>query len=156
MKVIRPTLEKMNDVRGRPCRYNREAAVKLLAMIAAHESRFTHREQILGPALSYYQIEPDTLDDLYENYLAYRGPEKALVDRFKGGDHRYDELRDNDAYATCVARLILWRVTDPLPDSDDHAALAAYAKAHWNTRLGKATPQKYLDDARRFLPRLFS
>ena len=57
-------------------------------MTACHESGgFRYDRQVGGgPALSYYQIEPDTLFDLYKNYLGYRPERKGLLDQFLPAD----------------------------------------------------------------------
>ncbi len=144
--ALRPTLDEMKM--GSP------EAEKLLLMIAAHESAgFRYRKQVGGPALSYFQIEPDTLDDLYNNYLVYRADKQALLDRFWPEHMKYlDALEKVDAYACAAARLILWRVQEPLPEVGDDAGMARYAKRYWNTQAGKATAEKYLEDYYRYKP----
>ena len=142
-----------------------EEVVLLLLMIAAHESLFgKYREQEGGgPALGIFQIEKETLRDLYENYLKYRQEYRAAVDSFIPPYwHREDCLRDVDDYAVAVARMLLWRKPEPIPKESDFAnhpeprtafllALADYAKKHWNTHEGAATPEKYLRDYLRLI-----
>ncbi|MBL4826112.1 MAG: hypothetical protein JKY66_00095 [Spongiibacteraceae bacterium] len=125
-----------------------EAAETILLMIACHESMgFRHRVQQGGPALSYFQIEPDTLDDLYTNYLAFRPEKQTMLDQYlPEGMSRLEALANDDAYACAAARLQLYRVPEALPEADDLEGLARYCKTHWNTDAGKATWQKYLDD----------
>ena len=144
--VLRPTLEDMNMWSP--------AAEKLMLMIAAHESQgFLYRKQVGGPALSYFQIEPATLDDLYNNYLIYRADKQALLDRYRPEPMKYREaLERRDDYACAAARLILWRVKAPLPEVGDEVGMALYAKRYWNTPKGKATAEKYLDDYHRYKP----
>ena len=124
------------------------SAEKLLMMTACHESMgFRYRVQVGGPALSYFQIEPNTLADLYFNYLNYRTDRKAVLDGYLSpGEDRMEALRDNDRYACAAARLIYMRVPDALPDVGDDVGFANYAKRYWNTDMGKATPDHYLDD----------
>jgi len=126
------------------------AAEKMLLMTAAHESMgFRYRKQLGGPALSYFQIEPATLDDLYSNYLAFRPHRQAMVDAFLPSDMTHLEaLEHDDRYACAVARMIFARVAEALPDAADEPALATYAKRYWNTPAGKATAAKYLADFR--------
>jgi len=130
------------------------AAEKILMMTACHESMgFRYRAQVGGPALSFFQIEPNTLDDLYENYLAYRPDKQALVDAYlPEGMDRLEALENEDQYACAAARMIYWRVPESLPDVTDDEGLAAYAKQYWNTELGAATAEKYLEDYRRYGP----
>ncbi len=138
--VIAPVLQTL--------RMGSVAAEKLLLMTAAHESMgFRYRRQVGGPALSYFQIEPATLDDLYANYLAFRPARQAKMDAFlPTGMNRLDALEQDDRYACACARMIYARVQAALPDAADDMALAAYAKQHWNTHAGKASAAKYLHD----------
>lgn len=144
--VIRPTLETMGM-------WSAESE-KLLVMTACHESGgFKYREQVGGPALSYFQIEPATLEDVYGRYLARRLDLKAKVDLFKpGGMDALQALRENDAFACAIARVKYWMAPEGLPIVTDDAGFAYYAKKHWNTELGKATPEKYLADFKRWGP----
>ncbi|WP_286828732.1 MULTISPECIES: hypothetical protein [Kordiimonas] len=144
--VIKPVLKDMA--------MDGAAAGKILMMTACHESMgFRYRAQVGGPALSYFQIEPNTLDDLYTNYLAYRPDKQALVDAYlPEGLDRLEALENDDKYACAVARMIYWRVPESLPAVTNDEGLAAYAKQYWNTELGAATAQKYLDDYRRYGP----
>lgn len=116
-----------------------ESAVQLLCMIAAHESgQFLYAKQIKGPALSPYQIEPPTFLDVCEyaqsrNYMAGEfpsAPERLLFD-FR--------------FATGIARVFFLRKPEPIPMAGRITELSIYAKRHWNTHLGKATPGMYQD-----------
>jgi len=131
------------------------AAEKILMMTACHESMgFRYRAQVGGPALSFFQIEPNTLDDLYENYLSCRPDKQALVDAYlPEGMDRFEALEKEDKYACAAARMIYWRVPEGLPEVADDEGLAAYAKQYWNTPEGAATVEKYLDDYRRYGPK---
>lgn len=144
--VIHPVLDRMG--------MNSSAAAKLLMITACHESLgFRYRRQVGGPALSFFQIEPDTLDDLYENYLKYRPGRQMLLDQYLPDDMtRVEALEKRDDYACAAARLIYARVPAPLPEVGDVAGLAAYCKRYWNTDLGAATPEKYLADFERYGP----
>lgn len=129
------------------------AAEEILLMIAAHESNMGRfPQQIGGPALGIYGMEPDTESDIWITYLAYR-PElvrKIIAICAVTGPNRA-ALRDNPLYATIMARLKLWRAPRPLPPPDDIAAMSLYAKQHYNSRLGKATPEKYAADYARLV-----
>lgn len=119
---------------------NSEAAVRLLLMIAAHESGgFTYCKQKGGPALGLFQMEPPTHAHVID-YLKRSGRFAALralpVER----------LVIDVEYAAAIARVYLWTFPEPLPDADDLDGLAAYAKKYWNTNAGKATAEKYLRD----------
>lgn len=144
---LRPTLEEMG--------MQSPAAEKLLLMTACHESGgFRYRVQQGGPALSYFQMEPDTLNDLYVNFLSYRPDRQKLLDRYLPDDmSRVEALQDIDTYACAASRLQYSRVPDALPDASDDWAMAEYCKKFWNTDAGKATAQKYYDDWQLYKPK---
>lgn len=123
-----------------------EAAVRLLLMVAAHESGgFTYCKQKGGPALGIFQMEPATYADVC-NYLNRTG-------RYKKLNTNWPETRMviDVEFAAGMARAFFARVPEPLPDADDLQALAEYAKKYWNTELGKATPEKYLADFKKYV-----
>ena len=122
-----------------------DAAVRLLEMIAAHESGgFTYSRQLGGPALSLFQIEPATYRDLCD-YASSRY--LAICHEFPRNPMR---LVFDPCFAAGMARVFFLRFPEPLPDRDDITALAEYAKYRWNTALGKATPQQYETAWRRY------
>ena len=123
------------------------AAENLLVGTALHESHLTFLEQNGGgPALGIYQIEPDTLKDLYKNYLSYRPDLLAKADSTKGEfPSRTDALTGNLFYATAVARLIYYRKRPPLPRADDVEGLANYWKRHYNTPSGKGRVEDWIN-----------
>lgn len=140
--ILCPTLLKME--------MHSPAAERLLLMTACHESGgFKYdRQEGGGPALSYYQIEPDTLKDLYRNYLRFRPDMQAVLDRFKPtADCTPEQALMDPVYATAAARMIYRRVPQRLPALDDYMGMARYWKTFYNTPLGKGTEGKFLADA---------
>ena len=134
-----------------------EEAVELLLMTIAHESNGgEYIKQIEGPACGIYQMEPATYTDIWNNYLKYRTKLVLDVMHWVSLEDRTDqEMIGNMYYATAMARIHYWRVSEALPKQTDYqphqgmdflAALARYCKAYYNTHLGKATPEKYLTD----------
>ncbi len=146
-KVIRPTLKTLGM-------WSAESE-KLLVMTACHESGgFKYREQVGGPALSYFQIEPATLDDVYGRYLSRRVDIRAKVDLFRPEDMTaLQALKECDAFACAIARIKYWMAPERLPAVTDDVGFAYYAKKYWNSELGKATPEKYLEDFKRWGPK---
>lgn len=123
-----------------------EAAVRLLLMVAAHESGgFTYCKQKGGPALGLFQMEPATFADVCD-YLKSSGRFPALNNHWPATRMVIDV-----EFAAGMARALFARIPEPLPDADDLEALAAYAKKYWNTEQGKATPEKYLNDFKRYV-----
>ena len=122
---------------GLPANQN---AVELLMETCAVESDFmTYNKQINGPALGIFQMEPDTLHDIRENYIKYR-PE---LHEFLEGN-----LLDIE-YAIIMARIHYMRVSTSIPST--RLLRAKYWKKHYNTHLGKGTVDKYMEKAQRYL-----
>lgn len=126
-----------------------EEAVDLLLMTCAHESNMgEYIHQIKGPAQGIYQMEPNTEQDIWENFLgasARRAPLSMKVNELIGVFP--DELIGNLYYATAMARVHYWRVPEALPKKSSspvyYEELAKYAKKYFNTYLGKATWEDY-------------
>lgn len=135
--VICPTLQQLG--------LDSRAARNLLLGTAAVESHGgDYLQQLHGPALGIYQMEPRTHDDIWEHFL--RQPRRqALGERIFalhviGGA---EEMAWNLRYATAMARAHYLRVPEPLPDADDGWALGRYWKKHWNTYLGAGTVDQF-------------
>jgi hypothetical protein len=120
-------------------------AEELLLMLAAHESGLgRHLHQIGGPALGLYGMEPATEADVWASYVGYR---QGVADKIAAlcglCGPSTEQLQYNPIYATVMARLKLYQCPGKLPPTHDINAMAAYAKQHYNTPLGKATAEKY-------------
>jgi len=118
------------------------AAENLLVGTALAESGLSYLHQINGPALGFYQCEPNTHHDIWDNYLAYKrrlsGRVRSLAsERFQ--ENRDIELQGNVFYATAICRVHYLRVKEALPDPDDLIGLAGYWKKYYNTEHGKGT-----------------
>lgn len=128
-----------------------EAAVELLMLTAAQESKLgTYIQQIKGPALGVFQIEPATHDDLVQTFLKTRPTLIQKVKDIAGVDHFNSRLlKFNLAYSIIIARLVYYRKPSPLP-AYDIDALAAYWKKHYNTYLGAGTKEEAIENYRRY------
>lgn len=127
-----------------------EAAVNLLLGTCAQESKMgTYIKQITGPALGIYQTEPNTHDDIWDNYLKYK---PDLSGKILAIDARgTNSLIVNLSYATAIARVQYLRAPAPLPDASDLNGLAQYYKKYYNTPLGAATTQQFIDNYQRYV-----
>jgi hypothetical protein len=126
------------------------AAVELLMLTAAVESKLgTYLEQVRGPAIGIFQMEPRTHNDIWDNYLRYKAPLVAALQKEVVYLPRYAPdpmvMRKNLAYAILMARIYYQRVPAPLPPADNPQALAEYWKKYYNTHLGKGTVAKALE-----------
>jgi len=141
--VIRPTLTQIG--------LWSVAAENLLLGTCAQESLMGRylKQRRNGPALGIYQIEPKTHEDVIKNYLQYRKPLAKKI--FSLGKPYDQSLIFNLAYSTAIARVIYYRIPKPLPDADDVEALAKYYKQHYNTEAGKATPEQFIYNYKRYV-----
>lgn len=121
------------------------AAEELLMGVAAHESHLgSYIEQLPdGPALGVYQMEPDTHDDIWVNFVRYRPDHIA---RLGGRQPRPERLVLDLRYATLMARVHFCRVPAQLPEPDDLDGMAEYWKTHWNTYRGAGTVEQFRDN----------
>lgn len=147
-KTIRPTLEDVSAESGVPLAGT--AAEELLLGTALHESGgLRYREQLRGPALGLFQVEPFTHDDMWR-YLDARKPALAKTIRtfFTPAGDKIEAalLRADDGYAVIMARVKYLSVPAALPPAGDLAAQAAYWKKYYNTPLGKGTVEQYIAD----------
>lgn len=139
--VIKPVLKRIG--------LSGTAAEELLLGTAVQESlNFKYRRQIGGgPARGYYQMEPATHNDIWENYLKYRFELSKKIESLltAAGADKIEELEHNDEYATAMARVHYLRVPKALPKAGDVQAQAQYWKEFYNTPLGKGKVSEYVE-----------
>lgn len=135
--VIEPTLEDLGMLST--------SAVELVLGTALQESHLTYIKQLgEGPALGVCQMEPNTHDDIWKNFLSYRN---ALSDAVLDiGGPEPQELIWNLKYSVAMCRVHYRRVRSPLPQAGDVEGQAQYWKTYYNTELGKGTTQEYIDN----------
>ena len=129
----------------------------LLRKIAWVESRdgthsSTFRDPTSEAGVGIWQMDKTTFEDLRNNYLKRK---KELVQKIIstfGID--LTSVSREDLYESLIAalyaRVLLVRFPEAIP-SDDKGQ-AKYWKDHYNTKSGKGTPEKFLNDMRN-LPR---
>lgn len=147
--IIRPTLKQLDEnTPEHRNRFGSPAAQQLLLATAAQESRCgEYVQQIKGPAVGIYQMEPDTIQDLYDNYLKHRINLLPAYYRFQiSGLGVNFQLHSNMAFATALARLQYFRFPEPLPELNDRQGMWLYYKTWWNTAEGAATEAQFSDN----------
>ncbi len=128
------------------------SAARLVLGTAMVESDLRWLRQLRGPAMGLFQMEPDTHDDIWENWLRYRhdltrrvielagrwppqtGPALGLATGASAPGA--PTLIGNLNYATAMCRLQYRRRIEPLPRADNPLELAEYHKSIYNTPLG--------------------
>lgn len=118
-------------------------AEELLMFTWAHESEGgIYLKQVGGPALGIFDMEPETHEDLWDNYLKYqdysvtRSPAERLI---------YD-LR----YAAQMCRLHYRRVKEKLPDIEV-SELARYWGKYYQTESDPKKIKDAIDDYNRYV-----
>lgn len=125
------------------------AAVELLMGTAMQESRCGEYIHQLGngPALGVFQMEPATEHDLWTNYLEFHPEYRVPIGKLIcGGIDRTKQLEGNLYYAVAMARMLYMRVPAALPAKGDLGNQAAYYKKWYNTPLGAATVDEYINN----------
>lgn len=131
-----------------------EAAEELLIFTCAVESDGgTYLKQIHGPALGIYQMEPETYNDIWQNFLAYKaGILMKFLYNFNAPKMPDEERLIWDLrFATAITRIHYLRVNAALPAHDDINSIYDYYKAHYNTSLGAADKSRCLSAYESFI-----
>ena len=99
-----------------------------------------------GPALGFFQMEPNTALDIWDNYVMYRPKyrEKLYALGFDEGALEFC-LLSNIGLQAAFCRLHYRRVPSALPKEDNLKAQAKYWKKYYNTHLGKGTIKHFME-----------
>jgi hypothetical protein len=132
-----------------------ENAEELIIFTCAVESLGgTYIKQVSGPALGIYQMEPETHNDIWQNYLITNQPMTLRIfNHFDISNMPCESRLIYDLrYATAMARLHYARFKEQIPSAHDENAMWEYYKKYYNTPKGAATKdesiQKYRDFVR--------
>lgn len=132
----------------------RDNEIRLLVGTAAAESNLQHRRQHGGgPARGLWQMEPETAQDIFKNYLVHRPRRYAKVMALMISMSEVPiwtpsiidlatHLEHNDVFACTMCRVHYLRVPEPIPDTVEQQA--RYWKEHYNTPAGKGTQGHYI------------
>jgi len=129
-------------------------AEELMVFTCAVESLGGHYlKQVKGPALGIYQMEPQTYNDIWQNYIHNQGG--LLLKLFSNFGLTYMPAEDILIYdlrfATAMTRIFYQRIKEPLPDYRNVDAIWAYYKKYYNTELGSATKVESINKYTNFL-----
>lgn len=130
--IIRPALTALG--------LDTDTAVNLMTGIGLVESQYRYLQQLGGgPARGYWQMEPATHDDCWENFLRHPAQSRlstALNLMMAHDLTRLEQLQTNLRYACAMARIRLYRAPAPLPEAGDAAGMSQYWKRFYNTSEG--------------------
>jgi len=146
--IIRPALKEL-------ALYSK-AAEELLVGTAIQESRLTHLHQLGGgPALGFYQMEPATHADIWDNFLRYSSRnalKRRIYEAINTEEPRplAERMLWDLKYSTIMARIHYFRRPERLPDCDDVDGLARYWKDFYNTHQGAGTVQEFTHSYKKY------
>jgi len=137
-KIIKYVLGKIN--------MDSEEARAMIFATGKAESGFRALEQMGGPAVGFFQVEPATIQDVWDNYVFYRPEIKTDLYAlgFDDGDMKHSVM-SSVALQVAFARLQYRRFKDPLPSAQDMQSQAKYWKKFYNTELGRGTIEHFLE-----------
>ena len=127
-------------------------AVDLLMGTAAQESNLGYYIKQLGNglALGIFQTEPNTFIDICNNYLRYRDSvRQSILKECRVHILEPEMLEYNLKVAICFARLQYLRQKGSIPT--DIEGMAKYYKEHYNTPLGKATEEEFINNYKKYV-----
>jgi hypothetical protein len=134
--------------------FNTPNAVELLMLTAAQESHLgRYLRQVRGPALGIFQMEPATMEDLFNNYIVFNDAIHDIHQYYTQGMHEgnfVQRAKGDLVFQIIMARINYYRKPGALPEPSDEYAMARYYKRHWNTVLGAATVEEAVKNYRRY------
>jgi hypothetical protein len=145
MKIIKQIISEVLDKLEKETKIKKtQEAVNLIYETGMAESGYRTLVQMGGgPAISYFQLEPNTIKDIFNNYVEYREPlVQALISLGLDPMDLDFCVKTNIAIAICMCRFHYRRVPSAIPKTKE--GRAAYWKKHYNTELGKGTIEHYL------------
>lgn len=137
--IVRPTLKEID--------LYSKSAERLVIGTGLVESGFEYIKQIEGPALGFWQCEPDTHSDIWKSYLLYKLPLATRLNAFNLDYKNAKQLVWNLKYACAICRIHYLRVKEPLPNENDILGMAKYWKKYYNTEQGKGEVEDFLNKA---------
>lgn len=146
--VVIPTLEYLN--------LGGKRAINLITGTIFSESyvnNYTYlRQQNNGKAFSIIQMESNTYNDIWNNYLIKKPKYSSLIKNMVGTYNlnknnipNIENTIGNLFLAVAMCRMHYLRVYEQIPDFDNALELAKYYKKYYNTYKGKAKVEEKLD-----------
>lgn len=127
-----------------PCRFASPEAIVMLLAIGLQESRFQHREQVGGPAVSFWQFEKSGgVRGVLQHHATRRYATAVCILRtvMDTEGSVYNAMRGDDRLGCAMARLLLFTDPAPLPEIGDAGAAWRYYERSWQP--GKPHPETW-------------
>lgn len=136
---------------------NSPAAVNLILGTAAQETNMGSFivQQGIGDkgGLGIYQMEQRTYNDIWDNFINNNIAIKAKIKLYLGYEGRPLATRmiSDFALSTIMCRLFYYIISKPLPDANNIQELGKFYKTYFNTDMGKATVEQFVENYHRFV-----
>lgn len=111
------------------------------------ESNYDYVAQVRGPALGFFQMEPVTCQDCWDNYLASRQDLRLKVITMMARQDRIGQLAWNAQYAAAMCRIKYLRAPIPMPSPNDLNGMAQMWKDVYNSSQGAGDSQAFVTRA---------
>ena len=103
-------------------------------------------DSIMGPAFGLWQIEPWTVDSLYDHYLKFKPHTKVKLDAMLAETpDMHTQLATNLIFAAAVCRLKYYRFPEPMPKT--LSGMDKFWKERYNTSSGKGALGDFINKA---------
>jgi len=126
----------------------------MVFVTGAAETLYQDIKQYKGSAISWFQIERKTHDDLYR-FLG-NSKKQYIIDgliRITDGQLTFKELEVNPFYAAACCAIRYMYEPSPLPKAGKRMAQAVYWKQFYNSIKGKGTEGKFLENVTEVISR---
>ena len=133
---------------GYDTRMHTPEALALVMRTGAAESGYRRLKQAAGgPALSFWQIEPDTAIDVLLNFVIVRKELREILSSLNPlalDPDKLPEIIESDiAVAIFFCRLVYWRSPGSIPSTLEEQAKCW--KLYYNTPAGRGTTEHFID-----------
>lgn len=144
--IIRPALQDL-------LMWSEQAEELLIFTCAVESEGGSYLKQIKGPALGIYQMEPKTYNDIWQNYIVYKQSLGMILghhfDAFRMPPE--DRLIYDIRFATAMARIHYYRVSEALPAANNIDGIWDYYKKYYNSSKGAADKEGSLARYKAFI-----
>ncbi len=147
--VVYPVLHGLEFDKTPEARKNAAALLMYTCMQESHGGEFI-KQLGTGPALGIMQMEPNTFNDIVDNYIMYRPEIWDRVNEVTGtqGEPDCEEMVYNLALSVAMARIHYRRTPPAIPAWDDLEGMWKLYKKYYNSVLGAATKEEFMHNAK--------
>lgn len=144
--IIEPVLSKLKV-------YSKSAEELLVFTCAAESLGGTLLQQVKGPALGIFQMEPNTYTDIWVNYIRNRNQMATLMAIHFNCSKipEVERLIYDLHFATAMARIHYLRMPGKLPEAGNIEGIWEYYKKYYNTEKGKAKKEDSIKKYEQFI-----